>query len=95
MEVRWSVVALLTYTHSYTPNRMTANAVVLPPPTILPGQYSPAALAKTPYANITGSTSLGRYDPYAPPRKPAGASAPIASTSSIAKPTGNLFLLFI
>ncbi|KAG5638656.1 hypothetical protein H0H81_011208 [Sphagnurus paluster] len=65
---------------------MATHPVVLPPPAI--HNHSMANILKPGYGAVAGSSSLARYDPYAPPRKPV---APVASTSTTTKPTGIRF----
>jgi len=38
--------------------------------------------ASTYAAGLTGTSSISHYDPYAPPRRPTGASVPVASSSN-------------
>lgn len=61
---------------SYTPTRLPVNPAVLPTPT-----YQLSNISKPPIYTA-GSSAIGRYDPYAPPRKPSGPSAPVPSSSS-------------
>ncbi|KAF8078677.1 PINIT domain-containing protein [Lyophyllum atratum] len=90
MEDRWikgkAIITQVRNTGVYTPSRMTVNPAVLPPPTT--HNHSMTNMMKNaPYGATPGSSSIARYDPYAPPRKPSG-SIP---SSSAAKPTGIRF----
>ncbi|RDB28615.1 E3 SUMO-protein ligase pli1 [Hypsizygus marmoreus] len=97
MEDKWmkakGVIYQVRNTGSYTPSRMTANPAVLPPSTIHHNVYPLTNILKTgSYATVAGSSTIARYDPYAPPRKATSSSAPVASTSSAtSKPTGIRF----
>ncbi|KAF5385229.1 hypothetical protein D9615_001478 [Tricholomella constricta] len=90
MEDRWvkgkAIITQVRNTGIYTPSRMTANPVVLPPSNM--HNHSMTNIMKSgTYTALPGSSSIARYDPYAPPRKLSG---PIAS-SSVTKPTGIRF----
>ncbi|KAG5647935.1 hypothetical protein DXG03_006969 [Asterophora parasitica] len=91
VEDRWvkgrAIIVQVRSTGIYTPSRMAANPVVLPPPVThnhMPNMLKSAAFA----AALPGSSSIARYDPFAPGRKHTG---PIASSSAPPKPTGVLF----
>ena len=54
--------------------------------------YDPPKVNHHYASSHAGPSSIGHYDPYAPPRRPSGVSAPIP-TSSASKPQGNRTLL--
>ncbi|KAG6814074.1 hypothetical protein H0H92_003121 [Tricholoma furcatifolium] len=88
MEDRWlkakAIIFQVRNTGIYTPSRMIANTAVLPPP----GGHNPMNHIMKSISfpsTMPGSSSIARYDPYAPPRKPTGH---VATSSSTVKPTG-------
>ncbi|KAG6851171.1 hypothetical protein H0H93_015181 [Arthromyces matolae] len=84
LEDRWlkgkAIIAQVKNSGIYNPNRMNANPTVLPPPVM-------NASANNPMKNVSwassnpASSSINRYDPYAPPRKPTNATASTSSSS--------------
>ncbi|KAG6842254.1 hypothetical protein C0991_000224 [Blastosporella zonata] len=93
LEDRWlkakAIIAQVRNSGIYTPSRMTANPIVLPPPTM----HNPMSniMKSIPFPSaLPVSNPTPRYDPFAPPRKPSG---PVASSSSpsTAKPAGIRF----
>lgn len=75
----------------YTPTRLPANPAVLPTSAAAHSSYQLSNISKPPpyTPGIAGTSALGRYDPYAPPRKATSSSAPIPSSSSGLKSSGN------
>ncbi|KAG6912006.1 hypothetical protein DXG01_000254 [Tephrocybe rancida] len=94
LEDRWvkakTIIAQVRSNGVYTPSRAPANPVVLPPPTTLHNPMNNIMKSIPFVATIPGSSTVGRYDPYAPPRKPSGPVAS-SSSSSTAKPPGIRF----
>lgn len=79
----WILVDIL---NSYTPNRLPTIPSTHPP-VINPHAYAPGGMKPAPYHlnGVATTSGIGRYDPYAPPRKPS-ASSIIPSTSSGIRP---------
>ncbi|KAG6862364.1 hypothetical protein C0995_011804 [Termitomyces sp. Mi166 len=87
LEDRWTkakaIIAQVRNTGIYTPSRMAANPIVLPPP----GTTMNNIMKNISWATSNpGPNLINRYDPYAPPRKPSGPVA--SSSSSTVKPIG-------
>ncbi|KDR84933.1 hypothetical protein GALMADRAFT_149463 [Galerina marginata CBS 339.88] len=74
----------------YTPSRLPPLSAGLPTSaSSLHSTFDPPKI--NPYATShAGSSSIGHYDPYAPPRRPSGVSAPIPSSSSGLKVPGSV-----
>jgi len=89
VEDKWTkaktVVHQVRHTGIYTPNRLPPNPAVVSTSSLHHTTYPIANT--TPYiSGVAGSSAITRYDPYAPPRKPAPSA--VASTSAGLKPTG-------
>ncbi|KAF9457450.1 PINIT domain-containing protein [Collybia nuda] len=87
-----AVVYQVRNTGIYTPTRLPVNPAVLPTTSHAHNSYHLSGISKPPlFPGIAGTSTLNRYDPYAPPRKATGSSTSIPPTSTGPKSSGIRF----